>query len=180
MVKGKHIHMRPLQREDAEPLLQFQASNREFFETYSMDRVENYYSVEYQRSLIEKQQAARKKDEEYAYGIFLNGENRLIGTINLFHVMRGPLQSAFIGYFLDRRENGRGYTTEAVGLLETFAFEKLGLHRIEAGVMPHNQGSIRVLEKSGFQREGLARKNVRINGKWEDHVVLAALNPADE
>ncbi|MDF9767149.1 RimJ/RimL family protein N-acetyltransferase [Bacillus velezensis] len=50
---------------------------------------------------------------------------------------------------------------------------------IEAGVMPHNKASIRVLEKAGFHKEGIARKNVKINGKWEDHQVLAIIHPED-
>ncbi len=60
---------------------------------------------------------------------------------------------------------------EAVRLMVDYAFTELKLHRIEAGVMPRNLGSIRVLEKAGFHREGIARSNVLINGKWEDHQV---------
>lgn len=70
--------------------------------------------------------------------------------------------------------------TEAVKLIVDFAFHELKLHRIEAGVMPRNLGSMRVLEKAGFHKEGIARKNVKINGVWEDHQVLAILNPDDE
>lgn len=93
--------------------------------------------------------------------------------------MRGSLQSAFIGYFLDKSQNGKGYATEAVKLITLFAFDTLKLHRIEAGVMPSNPASIRVLEKAGYHKEGIAVKNVRINGKWEDHQVLAIINPND-
>lgn len=63
---------------------------------------------------------------------------------------------------------------------QKYAFDHLQLHRIEAGVMPHNKASIRVLEKAGFHKEGVAKKNVKINGKWEDHQVLAIINPEDE
>lgn len=94
--------------------------------------------------------------------------------------MRGSLQSAVIGYFLDHHHNGKGYATEAIKALVDYAFEELHLHRIEAGVMPRNLPSQRVLEKAGFHREGIARKNVNINGIWEDHQVLAILNPNDE
>ena len=65
--------------------------------------------------------------------------------------------------------------TEAVKLVVRYAFEVLSFHRIEAGVMPHNVGSMKVLLKAGFTKEGIARKNVRINGKWEDHQTLAIL-----
>ncbi len=55
-------------------------------------------------------------------------------------------------------------------------FQVLDLHRIEAGVQPHNLGSIRVLEKAGFQKEGLSRQNVKINGEWKDHYLFAILS----
>ncbi len=75
--------------------------------------------------------------------------------------------------------NSKDYTTETVKLIVDYAFNELNLHRIEAGVMPHNIASIRVLEKAGFHKEGIALKNVKINGKWEDHQVLAIINPKD-
>ncbi len=92
------------------------------------------------------------------FGIFKNDEKELVGTINLFHILRRSSQSAFIGYFLDKKHNGKGYTTEATKLIVKYAFNELKLHRIEAGVQPHNIGSIRVLEKSGFHREKVLLK----------------------
>jgi Acetyltransferases, including N-acetylases of ribosomal proteins len=67
-----------------------------------------------------------------------------------------------ISYYLDSLHNGKGYMTEAAKLAVRFAFSELNLHRIEAGVMPHNIGSMRVLEKVGFHKEGIARKNVNL------------------
>ncbi|MEH7072953.1 GNAT family N-acetyltransferase [Neobacillus drentensis] len=177
-LKGENIYIRPLSGEDALSLLQLQLDNRHFFEKFSMERDEEFYTVEAQRERIKIYEEDSINDQSYMFGIF-KCEGQLIGTINLFHVLRGSLQSAFIGYFLDKKHNGKGYTTEAVKLLVDYAFKKLRLHRIEAGVMPHNIGSIRVLEKSGFHKEGLAVKNVKINGKWEDHQVLARINPTE-
>ncbi|MFL6517591.1 MAG: GNAT family N-acetyltransferase, partial [Bacillus sp. (in: firmicutes)] len=105
---------------------------------------------------------------------------QLIGDIDLTGVLRGAVQSCYIGYSLDQEQNGKGFMTEAVKLVIEYAFKHLHLHRIVAGVMPRNIGSIRVLEKAGFEKEGIARKNVKINGKWEDHVTFSILNPEDE
>ncbi|MRS03541.1 N-acetyltransferase, partial [bacterium] len=90
------------------------------------------------------------------------------------------IQSCFIGYTLDQELNGKGYASEAVRGMVDYGFNVLNLHRIEAGVMPSNLPSQRVLEKCGFIREGLARKNVNINGKWEDHYTYGIVNPKDE
>lgn len=177
-LSGQNIFIRLLNVDDAEESLQLQVENKDFFEKYSMERSPDFYTLESTRKRLQLMADNAKQDLDYLFGIFTN-EDQLIGTINLFAVMRGSIQSAFVGYFLDERHNGKGYTTEAVKLIVKYAFEELKLHRVEAGVMPHNIGSIRVLEKAGFEKEGLARKNVKINGKWEDHQQMAIVNPAD-
>ena len=65
--------------------------------------------------------------------------------------------------------------TQAVGLVTRFAFQELGLHRIEGNVMPRNKASIRVLEKNGYRPEGMARSYLEINGVWEDHIHMVKL-----
>ncbi|MFP7731970.1 GNAT family N-acetyltransferase [Priestia aryabhattai] len=180
MIEGHAIYLRPLTVSDALDSLQLQSDNRQFFEHFSMIREDSFYTLEGQVEKIKRHEENRKNDQEYYFGLFQKENNKLIGTISLFQVMRGSLQSAFIGYFLDQNYNGKGYATEAVKALVDYAFNKLHLHRIEAGVMPRNMSSQRVLEKAGFHSEGIARKNVNINGIWEDHQVLAILNPNDE
>lgn len=177
MLKSENIFLRPFVLPDAEELLILQNKNRSFFSNYSTTRSANYWSLEAQQKLIVKREQNKQKDIEYYFGIYKDNSNKLIGTISLFQVMRGDLQSAFIGYFLDQEHNGNGFATQSVKLIVNYAFKTLHLHRIEAGVQPHNIGSIRVLEKAGFHKEGIAIKNVRINGIWEDHQMLAIINP---
>lgn len=179
ILHGESIYLRPFDARDAEELLELEVKNRDFFKLYAGTREEDFYTLHRQEQLIDEYQELAKKDQYYMFGVFLKQKGTLIGTIFLSEVLRGSLQGCFIGYFLDKSHNGNGYMTEAVKLLVRFAFEGLKLHRIEAGVMPHNLGSIKVLEKSGFHKEGIARKNVHINGRWEDHQVLAILNPVD-
>jgi len=177
MSKTLNIYIRPLVLSDAVELLNLEKRNRAFFKNYSITHPENYWTLETHKELIGKWEQNTKKEIEYRFGIFTINGDVLIGTIGLFQVFRGPRQSALLGYSLDQEQNGKGYTTEATNLVVNYAFEVLNLHRIEAGVMPDNIGSIRVLEKVGFHKEGIARKNVEINGRWEDHQMLAILNP---
>lgn len=179
MSKIANVFIRPLILSDAVELLSLEKRNRAFFESYSIAHPENYWTLETQKELIEKWEQNTKKELEYRFGIFKIGEDILIGTIGLFQVFRGPRESALLGYSLDQEHNGKGYTTEATKLVVDYAFKILKLHRIEAGVMPGNTGSIRVLEKAGFHKEGIALKNVKINGSWEDHQMLAIINPKD-
>ena len=175
-LKGSRILVKILEDNDAEKLLDLELKNRDFFQTYTPLRESDFYTLEGQLDRIRKNKEKKDLDELYSFGIYVIETEELIGNITLTEVLRGPLQSCYIGYYLDKNHNGKGYMTEAVRLVVSYAFNELKLHRLEAGVMPHNIGSIKVLEKSGFHKEGIAKKNVKINGRWEDHQVLAIVN----
>jgi ribosomal-protein-alanine N-acetyltransferase len=98
---------------------------------------------------------------------------RFIGKIALSGIMRGPMNGAYLGYWMAADCQGRGLVTEAVKAVLDFAYGPGGLHRIQAGIMPRNARSLRVIEKLGFRREGYAERYLQIAGKWEDHIIFA-------
>ena len=108
--------------------------------------------------------------------IFEPTTGSLMGGMTLGNVRRGVSQSATLGYWMGQPFAGRGIMTKAVRVMKVFAFEKLGLRRIEAGCIPNNIASIRVLEANGFEREGYAREYLCIAGVWQDHFLYACLN----
>ncbi|MFC7441498.1 GNAT family N-acetyltransferase [Laceyella putida] len=173
---GEHIYLRLYDDSDAKDLADLHKRNREFFLRVSPLHDESFYTQEHQALRIEQALKKAKEGQTYAFGIFLKETDELIGDITLAQILRGNFESCYTGFALDQKHNGRGYTTEALKLIVKFAFEELKLHRIEAHAMPENLGSIRVLEKAGFKKEGIARKNVKINGKWEDHQIMAIIN----
>lgn len=176
MIKGMNVYINPVDRSEVESLLELETRNKDFFNQYAPNRDSDFYTLEGQVKRLEKMVENREKDLGYSFGIYLNENNELIGQIGFFKLERGPSQKAMVGYSLDKERNGKGYMTEALKLIIDFGFNQIKLHRIEAEVMPHNIGSIRILEKAGFHKEGIAKKNVMINGKWEDHQVLAIIN----
>jgi len=111
----------------------------------------------------------------YAFLIFDDTDDQLVGGVTLSNLRRGVTQAAVLGYWLGLPYIKRGYMTRAVQSLAGFAFDELLLHRIEAATMPANTASIRVLERNGFRREGFARGLLKINGLWEDHILFALL-----
>ncbi|WP_026692064.1 GNAT family N-acetyltransferase [Peribacillus kribbensis] len=175
-LRGHHIFLRFLEYRDAEALLDMHKRNSEWFQKYSPTFDNDYYTLETKRKYISDSIKQREEDKSYSFGIFLKDHGILIGDVSLFRVARGPLQRCLLGYSLDEEYNGRGFTTEAVSIAVDYAFNRLKLHRIEAGVMLSNPGSMRVLEKAGFQREGIEKKGVKINGQWEDHQIFALLS----
>lgn len=174
------VYVRFPKETDAAELTAMYKRNREFFERFSPNAIDEFYTLEYQRQAIAKGKAERLEDRKYYFVVCLKEDDRLIGTVSLSFVARGPLQSCMIGYSLDQDHNGKGYMTEAVEQVVTYAFDELGFHRITGEASPRNPGSIRVLEKAGFHKEGISRSNLKINGVWEDHQVLAIINPSEE
>jgi [ribosomal protein S5]-alanine N-acetyltransferase len=100
-------------------------------------------------------------------------EREIIGRVALGGIQRGAYLNGHLGYWIDAEHEGRGLMTEAVGAATTFAFTSLGLHRVQAAVMPNNSGSQRVLEKAGYRKEGFALRYLCIAGTWEDHILYA-------
>lgn len=80
---------------------------------------------------------------------------------------------AEIGYWLAEKYWGKGVMTAAVEVVTKYSFEKLGLRRIYARVFHFNKASIRVLEKAGFEKEGLLKREAQKDGKLIDSVLYA-------
>jgi Acetyltransferases, including N-acetylases of ribosomal proteins len=175
-LSGSKIFIRFFEDTDAESLLDLHLRNREFFQKYSPTFDNGFYTLDSKRKYINDSAKRREEGKEYSFGIYLKDNGKLVGSVSLYHIFRGPLQRCLIGYSLDKQYNGNGYTTEAASLAVEFAFNELKLHRVEAGVMLSNIGSMRVLEKAGFHREGIEQKGVKINGQWEDHQTFAIIS----
>lgn len=120
---------------------------------------------------------AREMELGTAYPFFiLNQQNgTLLGAITLSNIRRGVAETGTLGYWVGRPYAGEGRATAAVAAILEFAFGGLALHRVEAACVPHNHASRRVLEKSGFRNEGLAKAYLKINGIWADHLLFGVL-----
>jgi ribosomal-protein-alanine N-acetyltransferase len=117
----------------------------------------------------------QRSDQAYSFFILRKADNVLVGGITLANVRRGVAQAGSIGYWIGEPFAREGMMTDALGTLIPFSFATLRLHRLEAACIPTNTASIRLLEKSGFEREGYARQYLCINGIWQDHVLYARI-----
>lgn len=115
-------------------------------------------------------------DRAYPFLIFRERDGVLVGGITLANVRRGIVQAGTVGYWVGEPYAGHGYMTAALRLLLPTLFGELHLHRVEAACIPGNIASVRVLEKCGFVREGLARRYLCINGIWQDHLLFGLLH----
>lgn len=103
------------------------------------------------------------------------GDGALLGAITLDNIRRGPAQSATTGYWIGEAHARQGYMREALLAVVHHAFAQMDLSRIEAGCLPENAPSRRLLEASGFKYEGVAQSYLQINGRWRNHVLYANL-----
>ncbi|MGB9210816.1 MAG: GNAT family protein [Pseudolabrys sp.] len=122
----------------------------------------------------------QRSDLAYAFLIFRSDDNAMVGGLTIANIRRGVAQAGSVGYWIGGPFARKGYMTAAVRALIPYSFTALRLHRLEAACIPDNAASIRLLEKTGFTREGYARSYLCINGVWQDHLLYARLkNGAD-
>jgi ribosomal-protein-alanine N-acetyltransferase len=165
------IRIRPLELDDAPALLDLRLRNRAHLEPWEPARDPRFYTLAAQEEALRATLQDRDEGRALPFGILHDGE--LVGGVNLSVIVRGVFENAYLGYWIDAAHGGRGFTTDAVRLTVAHAFERAALHRVQAAVIPRNGASIRVLQKLGFREEGLALRYLRINGRWEDHVLFA-------
>ena len=102
-------------------------------------------------------------------------DQTILGAITLDHIRRGPSQSATTGYWIGEPFARQGYMREAIEAVVHYAFNTLDLSRIEAGCLPENTPSRRLLEQCGYKYEGVAQAYLQIDGRWRNHVLYANL-----
>ncbi|MFN2389366.1 MAG: GNAT family N-acetyltransferase [Actinomycetota bacterium] len=173
-IAPRGVRVRLVGPSDTEALLRYHLHNRAFLTPFEPVRSESYFTEAGQRERIERAVAEAASGIGYLFGVFGDmAESELVGQVAVRNVVRGAWQNATLGYSTARDHNGKGYATEAVGRAVAIGFERLGLHRIQAGILPRNAASRRVLEKNGFRFEGRSLRYLQINGIWEDHDMYA-------
>lgn len=147
---------------------------------FSDPEVLRYYNLTPLTSLDQAREEIAKKQQFFEdnflirWAITRRGEDRLIGTIG-FHRWEKEHLRAEVGYDVERDLWGHGVIGEVLPSVVRYGFEEMGLNRIAGLTVPENIPSKRILEKAGFQEEGILRQNYVIHGKPTDALVLSLL-----
>lgn len=172
---ARRIVLRPLVSDDFPQWREVRRANREWLTKWEPKRVASSPDVVEDRSAFSMRCHSRERERQlgsgYGFGVFVGGS--FAGEVNLNSIQRGPFQNAYVGYWIDERQAGNGYTPEAVVAVMRYAFEELDLHRLQISIVPRNKSSRRVVEKIGVRAEGIAERYLEINGTWEDHIRFA-------
>lgn len=113
--------------------------------------------------------ATTDTDQTQRHAIVRRDDEAIVGMANLSQIARGAFDNAVLGYWIGLPFARQGYAREGVGLCLRRAFGELGLHRVEANIMPRNAASLALARRLGFREEGLSPRYLQIAGVWEDH-----------
>lgn len=166
-IKGERISLKLVGPEDAESFLEYHLRNREFLARFEPHKDERFFTLEGQKQELTERYMQYLNGSAINLGIFRAQE--LIGKVRISNIIPGSFRNATIGYALSKDYLNHGYMSEAVGLVCRYAFEDLGLHRLEASTLLDNIPSQHVLLNNGFQCLGLNPRYLQINGTWQDH-----------
>lgn len=172
---SRRLQLRPLVPGDFTEWQEVRRRNRDWLEKWEPTRPVGGPDVVGNRHAFTARCNARERERHlgtgFGFGVF--DGNALCGEMNLSSVQRGPFQNCYVGYWIDEAVAGRGYTPEALVTVLCFAFEELGLHRVQIAIIPRNEASLHVVQKLEIRNEGMALRYLEINGEWEDHVRFA-------
>jgi [ribosomal protein S5]-alanine N-acetyltransferase len=161
--------IRPLSVDDAPALAAAYAVNREHLAPWEPQRGPEFFTEAGQRKDAEAKVAGAEAGQQDPWVIW-HGED-VAGRVNLTNIARGVFQNASLGYWVDHRHTGRGLATAAVQFAVQRAAD-MGLHRVDAGTLTHNEASQVVLRRCDFIRVGMAPEYLFIAGSWQDHVLF--------
>lgn len=175
IIFGREVYLRYPRMADFKAWVRLRGESREFLEPWEPLWSSDELTKGAYRRRIKRYQKEARLDTAYGFFIFRIDDHALLGGCSLSNVRRGVAQTCMLGYWIGERFSRQGYMFDAVRALIPFVFSTLSLHRVEAACLPVNEPSQSLLAKAGFRKEGVARKYLRINGEWRDHVLFALL-----
>lgn len=167
------LHIRPFGEGDfskyVEGIINTEERKNEFDQFSSLkSRITHLTEEQFQQSLI--------SDHSVSLQLFNKEETLWLGTVDIYNIKHGGFQSANIDYILLNQFWKKGFAREALTAIIPFAFEQLGLHRLEATIEPHNHKSLTFISQFDFECEGVRRHGVKLQDTWKDLKVFSLLN----
>lgn len=174
-IRTSRTIVRLLDVEEAEMLQRYRVENRDHLAPWEPLRTTSHYSLDGARQAVEAALEAARADRGYPFAVLTPDTKEMIGSLTFANVVRGVFQACHVGYGIASRHQGKGLMFEALDSALRYAFGPLDFHRVMANYMPRNERSGRLLERLGFEKEGYARRYLKIDGLWEDHVLTARI-----
>ena len=178
-LEGQRLIIRHLEPNEAGLMTRFRIENRYYLEPWEPKRNPDFFTESFWQINLRLSLRNFREGSSINLCLLTLGEDELLGVCNYTSIVRGTFQSCHLGYAMAEKHHGKGLMYEALQMTNRYMFDELGLHRIMAGYLPHNDRSGHLLQKLGFEKEGYAKEYLKINGHWEDHVLTSLINPND-
>lgn len=171
MLTHGRVGLRPIRQRDAATWDRLRRANHEWLNPWeaTLPREANPAPRSYRQMIRRLRRQGRAGQ---AYPFVITHDNAMVGQLTVSGVTWGSARWASAGYWIARSHAGRGITTLAVAMATDHCFATVGLHRMEIAIRPENTASLRVVDKLGFERIGVARRYLHIDGDWRDHVIF--------
>jgi [ribosomal protein S5]-alanine N-acetyltransferase len=111
----------------------------------------------------------RQGPSDFGFLVRMCDTGEITGYIEVTNIIRGPFQSAYLGFYMFKGFERQGYMKWALRTIVQRAWKTLQLHRLEANIQPANAASIALVKSLGFQKEGYSPRYLKIGGRWRDH-----------
>ncbi len=180
IASGRQVDLRYPQRFNYHEWAKLRADSAGFLEPWEPSWTGDELSKPSFKARLGRANSELENGTGHIFFIFEQASGLLVGGISLGNIRYGMVRSGQIGYWMGEAYAGKGLMQDAVKALISFGFEKLRLHRLEAACIPGNERSVAVLQKTGFTQEGLLKSYLKINGKWQDHLLFAIISGLNE
>lgn len=167
-----------LEPQEANLMSRYRMDNRSHLSQWEPTRSQQFYTEHFWQTQLGIAVRDFRLGTSLCLVILSRHENEVLGVCNYTNIIRGTFEACHLGYGLAQKHQGQGLMFEALTHSIRYVFDEMRLHRVMASYLPRNKRSGALLERMGFEVEGKARKYLKINGVWEDHILTALINPA--
>ncbi|GGO74532.1 alanine acetyltransferase [Bowmanella pacifica] len=171
------LTIRVLHPHEWEQQHEYEVQNKDHLAPWEPLRAPDYFTPAQCQARIAQRFADYQAGCQLPLVAFEHQSGQLVAQACFSQIVRGPFQACYLGYSIDHRYQGQGLMYEMLSPCIEYIFGELTLNRIMANYLPDNQRSARLLARLGFAQEGLAKRYLKINGHWRDHVLMAKLSP---
>ena len=179
IIKTERCYITLLQPADAILMQTYYVTNWRFLKPWEPLRGDEYYSLAGWQHILARYNQTFSQGRTLNLAALNRQKTEVIGVCNFSNIIHGPMKACNLGYSIAEKHQGQGFMYEILTATIPIMMRKYNLHRINANHLPHNQRSAALLKKLGFAKEGYAHSYIKIDGKWQDHVLNAYINPDD-
>ncbi|MEO0548854.1 MAG: GNAT family N-acetyltransferase [Pseudomonadota bacterium] len=177
VIETSRTRLEYLDENHADLIVKYYETNADHLAPWEPLRPKGYHSVVKWRSRCRQAQLEHQQGTARRLVAIMKSTGDIGAICNFTNIVGPPMEACYLGYSVAKNLEGQGVMSEVVSTAAQHIFETLNLHRIMANYVPENKRSGAMLARLGFEREGLARSYLKINGEWRDHILTAKLNP---